>query len=345
MGWSQQRLQPSVILHGDITMRIYGAGLAGLLAANMLRRYKPEVHEAQPSLPNNHEALLRFRSDAVARATGIPFRKVLVHKAILYRGQLITTPNLRLSNMYSQKVTGEVANRSILSLDSAERFIAPPNLIELLANSVDLRYNSPLPFAWSGQTWLPDSNEAIISTIPMPVLMDLAHWSDKPLFSYKTITSFTCDIVEPKIDVYQTLYNPDRYYDWYRASITGSHLIIEMMGENPDFFHTGSPNMVESILAAFGIQLPVFVNGQVKVQRYGKISPIEDSLRRTFILSMSDQYGIYSLGRYATWRNILLDDVVRDVEVVNSFITQRGAYARKLREPAVNKDFGLEQRI
>jgi Flp pilus assembly protein CpaB len=117
-------------------MRIYGAGLAGLLAANMLRRYKPEVHEAQPSLPNNHEALLRFRSDAVARATGIPFRKVLVHKAILYRGQLITTPNLRLSNMYSQKVTGEVTNRSILSLDSAERFIAPPNLIELLANSV-----------------------------------------------------------------------------------------------------------------------------------------------------------------------------------------------------------------
>jgi hypothetical protein len=41
----------------------------------------------------------------------------------------------------------------------------------------------------------------------------------------------------------------------------------------------------------------------------------------------------------------LLDDVVHDVQVVDSFITQRGAYARKLREPAVNKDFGLEQRI
>ena len=63
---------------------IYGAGLAGLLAANMLRGMSPTVFEAQGSLPNNHGALLRFRSDKAGTACGIPFKKVHVTKAIKY---------------------------------------------------------------------------------------------------------------------------------------------------------------------------------------------------------------------------------------------------------------------
>ena len=54
-------------------IKIYGAGLAGLLCANMLRRFNPEIHEAKPSLPNNHSALLRFRTDKVGTACAIPF--------------------------------------------------------------------------------------------------------------------------------------------------------------------------------------------------------------------------------------------------------------------------------
>jgi hypothetical protein len=50
-------------------MKIIGAGMAGLIAGHMLRRHSPEIHEAASSLPNNHSALLRFRSDAVAKAT------------------------------------------------------------------------------------------------------------------------------------------------------------------------------------------------------------------------------------------------------------------------------------
>lgn len=82
---------------------IYGAGLAGLLAANMLRGMSPTVFEAQGSLPNNHGALLRFRSDKAGTACGIPFKKVHVTKAIKYDGKITTEPNLFLSNMYSQR--------------------------------------------------------------------------------------------------------------------------------------------------------------------------------------------------------------------------------------------------
>jgi hypothetical protein len=45
---------------------------------------------------------------------------------------------------------------------------------------------------------------------------------------------------------------------------------------------------------------------------------------------MTDKFGVYSVGRYATWRQILLDDVVRDIEIVEGFVTQRDGYKKKL---------------
>jgi hypothetical protein len=301
-------------------MRIYGAGLAGLLAANMLRRFSPVIHESQASLPNNHEALLRFRSDAVARVTGIPFKKVLVHKAILWEDRLITKPDLRLSNMYAQKVTGEVISRSILNLDPVERYIAPPNLIELMAKGVDIEYNSQ----WAG----PSPHETpCISTIPMPALMKMARWDTLVEFNYRTITIATADIAGPKVEVYQTLYNPNPHDNWYRTSITGNHVILELIGDYPNY-HVESA--LGRRLVEFGIRDFILVNPNVKVQRYGKIAPIHEQVRKEFIVGMSDVYGVYSLGRYATWRNILLDDVVHDVNVIDSFMTQRSSYQRSL---------------
>ena len=72
----------------------------------MFRKWSRIVYEKQDSLPNNHNALLRFRTNQgwhLARA--IPFKKVKVTKAIKYDKQIITEPNLFFSNMYSQKVT------------------------------------------------------------------------------------------------------------------------------------------------------------------------------------------------------------------------------------------------
>ena len=80
-------------------MIIFGAGLAGLLAGNMLRSLNPKVWEAQSSLPNNHEALLRFRTDRVGTSCAIPFKKVDVSKAIKYDNKLSTAPDLFLSNL------------------------------------------------------------------------------------------------------------------------------------------------------------------------------------------------------------------------------------------------------
>ena len=59
-------------------MIIIGAGQAGLLAARSLALHNPTIIEQQDELPNNHSALLRFRSSIVGDSVGIPFQKVRV---------------------------------------------------------------------------------------------------------------------------------------------------------------------------------------------------------------------------------------------------------------------------
>jgi hypothetical protein len=303
-------------------LTIYGAGLAGLLAANMLRRYKPVVREFQSSLPHNHDALLRFRSDAVARATGIPFRKVRVQKGVFTASRgLSSVPSIADCNMYSMKVTGDVLDRSIGNLDPVDRWIAPPNLIATLADSLEIQYDSPMKIYG-------DSPEPIVSTIPMPGLMKLAGW-ELPAFGYRPVTVLTFDILWPKTEVYQTVYFPEIELLPYRVSITGSHVMIEITGEVTTFIDPYE--IALSSLKAFGLPPAVNISDpQLKVQTFGKIVPIPENARKEFILAMSDRYNIYSVGRYATWRNILLDDVVRDIELVEGFIAQRDGYSKKI---------------
>lgn len=313
-------------------MIIVGAGLAGLLAANMLRRHQPQVREAQAGLPNNHAALLRFRTDGVSRVTGIPFKKVNVYKDALSDHE---SP-IGICNLYSEKVTGEVSERSILNLDTAERYIAPPDFISLMSRGCDIHYGmrllsvNEMGATWTGKIFRPSENP-MISTIPMPLLMDIVDWPkiDRPEFRWRPVWSVTGDVDLPKVDVYQTIYFPDRGIAYYRASLTGNRLIIESMEESAV---TEGSLWIEDVCIVFGLDGALVSNIKVTKQEYGKILPTEDEQkRRAFILAMTDRYNIYSLGRFATWRQILLDDVVQDIQFIDDCISQRDLYQTRLR--------------
>lgn len=309
---------------------IIGAGLSGLIAANILtRKYRFNVRiiEAQASLPNNHAALLRFRSDAVAVATGIPFRKVRVTKGIYYKGSF-TTPNIKLNNLYSNKVSGRYSDRSILNTEAGERWIAPFDLIARLANGLDIQYNSIFSLArdWDGP---------IISTMPMPALMKVIGWQKYSVSAEKTerveiefptrpIWSYRAQLT-PNIDLYQTIYFPDPAVRSYRASITGNELILESMKE----INSELPLTEPSVLETFGI-MSTCMNPRIKHQPYGKIMPTNEEERRAFILAMTDKHEIYALGRFACWRQILLDDIVQDVDRIATWINERSRYSRRL---------------
>jgi hypothetical protein len=67
------------------------------------------------------------------------------------------------------------------------------------------------------------------------------------------------------------------------------------------------------------------------VTKYGKIVPLETEVRREVLRAITDQTCIYSLGRFATWRQVLLDDVVDDVLKIEGWMTSKSsAYQRAL---------------
>lgn len=306
-------------------MKIFGAGMAGLLAASVLRRFDPVVFEYQKELPNNHAALLRFRTDAASVVTNIPFKKVQVQKAIHLNGNHYNS-NLYFSNLYSQKVTGKVMGRSIKSLEPVERYIAPPNFISQMATGCKIHYNEPLTADFL--EYNKNKKDPVISTIPMPMLMDMVGWKDKPEFQWSKIWSVWGKIKTPATDVYQTVYYPEPHEKAYRVSITGDTYIAEYI--KPPESRGIEADARRFLWSAFGIDNVEFENLQIKEQEYGKLLPVDDRARKEFIMYMTDVYGVYSLGRFATWRQLLLDDIVSDVKQIEQLITFRDEYNRKL---------------
>lgn len=287
-------------------MIIVGAGLSGLIAGCIFPQ--ATIHEAAPEPRESHRALLRFRSDSVAKVTGIDFTPVQVRKGIFMDGKF-HEPNIALANKYSFKVAGKVLDRSIWNTETVTRYIAPENFYALLLSQLRnrIQYNSPFDFR-------EPNSMPIISTAPLDVVLPRLNLAIHPLslkFSRSPIT-----VLRYKLDhfegVYQTVYFPSWDHPMYRASITGNTLIVELMQTDKH----GNPWMFEDLIEAFGgIRLDEYPSEQVD-QRYGKITPIDEGWRKSILHSLTTKRNIFSLGRFATWRNILLDDVVQDAYAI-----------------------------
>lgn len=294
---------------------ILGAGLSGLIAATQFPNAR--ILEASVSPVNNHNALLRFRTDAIGKMVGIPFQAVTVTKGIWHNGDY-HRPSIRLSNLYSNKVIGELKGRSIDNIDTVERYIAPPNFTDLLRDIVGNRVEYGSEVNADTLDGLIRSNPGgILSTIPLPSILKLLDIAPHIDFQRATIHVYTADI--PNCKVHQTVYYPGADTAIYRASITGGHLVIEAMSIVNDF---------NPVWESFGIEpQPLRIQ---PCQRYGKISPIGRELGRHIVYSLTRDADIYSLGRFATWRNILLDDLVRDIALIKS-LANSSAYERSLK--------------
>lgn len=291
-------------------MKIYGAGIAGLLAGCMFQTAR--IFEAGSYNQSQHKAVLRFRSSAVGDAVGIDFRKVKVHKGLWLDGKNVE-PSIQLANWYSTKVIGRLADRSIWNLDAVERFIAPEDFIEQLVDRCGNRisWNHPVT-----REEVVGCSEPAISTLPMPIMSkfmgnELSKEMAKrvPEFSYAPIDVRRYRI--PGADVFQSIYFPSLSTNLYRASITGDLLIAEYVDEADDH---------DDLFEAFGLIREDCVPIERVSQRYGKIAKIDDAWRKQFIFEMTHKHNIFSLGRFGTWRNILLDDVLNDLSVLKKLM-------------------------
>jgi hypothetical protein len=244
-------------------MIIIGAGMAGLLAANYFRKHNPVILEKQPSLPDNHGALLRFRNDKAFKVAGVQGRKVTVRKAVVFGSDFMSAPNPYLANMYSYKVTGQVSDRSIWNLDAAERWIAPDNFTAKLAEGCNINFDREAGPIYDKIA------EPTISTIPMPALMHQLGWPKRngkyeapPTFKSKTIWTISATI--PWVDVNQTIYFPEMDVPYYRASFVGPRFIVELIRDPGD----EALNIFTEVIDYFGIQTkPSMITCQVKKHR------------------------------------------------------------------------------
>lgn len=291
-------------------MIIVGAGMAGCLAGVL--NPNARIIEKSEEFNQTHDAVLRFRTDSISKHIGIPFKKVIVHKAIWVKDTFYA-PNPALCNLYSLKVSDRIDDHSIWNCNTVERYIAPSNFHSILE---ELCHNR---IEYDHQIDVHRVNETLISTIPMSVMYGLlgaqfnkeTDFDTHPLFTHKPIYVNRFKIHE--CNVHQTIYYPDRSLHMYRATLTGNNLIVESM--KPLITRD-----THALLASFRI---IDLGDQIvenHVQKYGKIEPINNEWRKAFMYWLSNKYYIYSLGRFATWRNILLDDVLKDIFKIRELI-------------------------
>lgn len=299
---------------------IIGAGYAGLIAACHFK--DADILEAGKE-SESHRALLRFRDQSVSSLTGIPFREVRVHKGIFMDGRLLDKCNIQAANLYSRKVTGVISGRSIWNLDPVNRYIAPDDFYSQLVNRhrSRIRFQTPI----NNIAPCPEKDRAInfISTIPLGLMASIAQD-----FRLKDVLATKVDRAAirvdryrlPACDVYQTIYFPEPWLRISRASITGGVLIVESSVRTSGMYKSIDEEVCECVLPAFGLGDYEFAHEETVDQKYGKIIDLPADIRHAALYELTRDYGVYSLGRFATWRNILLDDVAHDIKVVDSLV-------------------------
>jgi len=296
-------------------VNIVGAGMAGLLCANMLSKHKPVVYEKQPDLPHNHSAVLRFRSSIVGDVLGIPFKQVMLIKAIEAWKNPIAD-----ALAYSSKCTNFYrSDRSILTSPTmAERFIAPVNMIPRMSFGIDVRYGIEYDFGMS--------EGPHISTIPMPALMAILDYPGAKEITFNWLYATNIRATIEACDAYVSLYVPDPARPFSRVSITGNELIVETPARG--LTDEEGNKVARSAAMLLGIAYEEVSDIRVSQQSYGKILPISEEVRRDFVYWATEKHNVYSLGRFATWRpGLLLDDLVQDIRLIDKWISRRDRYA------------------
>lgn len=295
--------------------------MSGLLAGAMLRDECAGIVEAQEGLPNNHSAVLRFRSETVSDVLNIPFQKVKVLKAVEPWKNPIAD-----ALAYSHKCNGLFSMRSSITANGQieERFLAPGDLIARMAEKVScpIQFNTNFDF---------DTSHKVISTMPMPSLMEALGWNDRPDFKFRQGVNITATI--ENCDVCCSLYIPDPDFPASRISISGDRLIVEC-NVAEEYLGFMATDIIEIALKKLGIWNcgEGFSDMEIKPQPYSKILPIPEAERKRFILWASEKKNVYSLGRFATWRpGLLLDDIVNDIRVIHRLINGESTYGHTLK--------------
>ena len=296
-------------------MIIIGSGMAGCLAAALIPG--SQIYEPKNETPK-HKAILRFRTDQIGKALGIPFKKVTVHKGIWHNDHPVQLAPKYIVR-YARKVSQKITDRSIIHQETVERYIAPDNFHKILLDMAgEVFYNYDILNLYGD-----DLNPGRISTIPIEVLCNLFNIPIK-VNTMMSDPIYVSRYDIPDCDIHMTNYYTGTNTSIYRASISGNEVIIESS------FPINADD-INIIKQSFGLDAVYFYQLLFNYeQKNGKITPFDDEVRKNIIFQLTRDHGIYSLGRFATWRNIVLDDVYKDILRIKEWSNQ-SEYDRVIR--------------
>jgi hypothetical protein len=313
---------------------ILGAGLAGSVAAGALSSFKPIMIEARPGRDtpvDGHYAVMRMRSPDIGKYLGCELEKVHAEKWVLWEGKLYDKCTPQMNNLYSYKAyDGEIGYRSIMDLGEKERYLLP---VRSFSSYHDIRYgekvvgigNQDFKRFLTTEAGAGKGNiyeyDILISTIPMPSILEvtgLTYHSDK--FEAFPIYTATFLLKKPT-NVYQTIYVPQSDHITTRVTLSGKVVIFESSEDG----YCGEEDSIDAecieLLKYFGLSRGHVDSWKFGSQPSGKMVPIDDSVRRLTIMALTEEYNIYSFGRYALWKPIRADNLVDDIEKIKRMIT------------------------
>jgi len=294
---------------------IIGAGISGLIARGAFEDGSNEVDvfdskkKAFGVFPK-HFAVMRLRDDKIKKYLNCKLQKITTHKAVYHNGMLHDKPTLLLNNLYSLKIYSSLSDRSIGDLGKMDRFLIKD------IKDYDAYIEKPVTgISYAGLRFADGSQvpyDAYISTIPMPDIIRLAEYKTNIKFEYSPIHVMRAKL-SVMSDVHQTLYFTDKDPCVpYRVTIEGDTLIAESLEE----FGTE----IDECLSAFGIDHTYLTDFKRYEQKIGKIKPIDDDERRKIMMDLTNDYNIYSFGRFATWRSLRIDQTLDDIEKIKLFL-------------------------
>jgi hypothetical protein len=292
---------------------ILGAGPAGRLAKKYFEHYDPIIIDKNAGI-FNHNAVFRLKNKEVASMLDSNYKTINIEKQIYYKGKLFDKPSIKMKNEYSLKISKNITDRSINALsDNSERHVIE---IKKDNNILNKEIYNITNGAMLDKSHTEIEYDICINTIPMPVILKLTNMgeiSDGIKFKQERVYVYKIKH-EHYCDVNQTIYFPDIKFSIYRATLDPEGIIIESIFEI-------SVDDLKIACEAFGLYYKLKGSQELK-QDNGKIVKIDGEQRRFIIMELTEKHNIYSLGRYATWREkVMVDDLLEDLRKIDRMIT------------------------
>jgi len=306
-------------------IKIIGAGIAGAVAAGYFSSSSPTIYESsnpEGSKLNKHKAVMRIRDPRIGMILGADMKEVDVYKQCLFNKKLYWESDIRMRNLYSKKINDCIAAGSISDLGKVKRYLLMNFEISNVVYGASVtKFEKDSRRFFFEKSFEPKSSaescavdyDFCISTIPVFKLLEMVDIDTAENFSWKDI--YVTRIEVPiKSEVHQTIYVPEESYCCYRVTLEGQKMIFESINSAP------SKEEIEELSSYFGIEEVGDLQKKQYIQKMGKIFPINDDARRARILTLTEKYGIYSLGRFSVWKKLRVDDLIPDLDRIRKMM-------------------------